>query len=913
MKKTVAFGLGFMVISHAVAVETIDVAPTGPVSTPAAAVAAARQLRAEGKVPADETIEIRLKAGVYELTEPLRLESSDSHLVFVCPDGVAEITHGHALGRFTADAKGLWHLKVPGKLAFDQLSVNGRRATVARSPNREYYFMRETVYEWKDRFGELHNMEKMAFLADNKDDLAALAAEPYEKIGNARIHVFWAWDSDFIALKDVIADKGVCILDNPAKLDFFRWPKYQTRYVLENFRGALDEPGEWFFDTDASEILYLPRKGEKVETARAEIPTGDRVLEIRGTAQDRVKDVTFRNVAFGMTGFKFSKRFIGTQSAFQVPGAVRVSFADGVRFVSCRFGKCAGYALDFEHAVRNCEVRSSVFKDLGAGGVKIGSRRWKPEVPDDEVCEKVTIDDNVLLEGGRIFTEGTGVLLAFARKCEITHNEIKDFYYNGVSVGWTWGYGPTCVRDNAVTWNHIRDIGQAVQCDMAGIYTLGNNTGSLVMGNVIHDVYGWDYTGHGCEGLYTDEGSVGLVLVSNLVYRTKGSSYNHHYGNDMVVRNNILYGAHDPDGTTRVITLGQPWGRHGKEPEGHPAMTVGANILVGGAGSNMTSEPSFRKNQPYPVPHYYRFGTNLWWSVDGLAATNRFSRGIKTFAQWQADGFDAGSVFADPLFVDARNGNFRLKKGSPAFRLGFREWDYTKAGARTGELRRLAKNHRTPPLRKPKAPKPYLGAASFETSFEPCRTGARPGGFQLMEGEKIAVTEETARRGKKSVKIVDIDKKQSRGYLPHLPAKFFAGTGDSFEFSISLKFDEQCDFDIEFREETSRAKGAEPFFRLSHIDVKDGRMTSTRGAKDALKSIRPGVWYDLSWTFRFREDSTVYDLTVVSETGERIVMRDQPTNDRGPCRPNWFGFMSYGHKNGVAYLDDMRWGAPAGK
>ena len=47
--------------------------------------------------------------------------------------------------RFTADQNGLWHLKVPSGLAFDQLVVNGKRATVARSPNREYLLLRHAL------------------------------------------------------------------------------------------------------------------------------------------------------------------------------------------------------------------------------------------------------------------------------------------------------------------------------------------------------------------------------------------------------------------------------------------------------------------------------------------------------------------------------------------------------------------------------------------------------------------------------------------------------------------------------------------------------------------------------------------------------------------------------------------------
>jgi hypothetical protein len=51
-----------------------------------------------------------------------------------------------------------------------------------------------------------------------------------------------------------------------------------------------------------------------------------------------------------------------------------------------------------------------------------------------------------------------------------------------------------------------------------------------------------------------------------------------------------------------------------------------------------------------------------------------------TFDQWQQKGNDQGSIVADPLFTDVANGDFRLKDGSPALKIGFKPFDYSKAG-----------------------------------------------------------------------------------------------------------------------------------------------------------------------------------------------------------------------------------------
>ena len=46
-------------------------------------------------------------------------------------------------------------------------------------------------------------------------------------------------------------------------------------------------------------------------------------------------------------------------------------------------------------------------------------------------------------------------------------------------------------------------------------------------------------------------------------------------------------------------------------------------------------------------------------------------------------GVDAHSLAVDPLFVDAENGDFRLRPNSPALKMGFVPFDLSKVGLRS--------------------------------------------------------------------------------------------------------------------------------------------------------------------------------------------------------------------------------------
>ena len=71
--------------------------------------------------------------------------------------------------------------------------------------------------------------------------------------------------------------------------------------------------------------------------------------------------------------------------------------------------------------------------------------------------------------------------------------------------------------------------------------------------------------------------------------------------------------------------------------------------------------------------------------VDDVSLTEVAMR--DEWASWQAQGMDAHSLVADPLFVDPDKDDYRLKPESPAFKLGFKPIPVEKIGPYQDELR----------------------------------------------------------------------------------------------------------------------------------------------------------------------------------------------------------------------------------
>lgn len=710
----------------------------GPLASLRGARDAVRRLKANGAP--QRPIRVQFASGVYPVTEPVLFTPEDSGsanapIVYEATPGAKPVIEGgRRLGGFREGKDGIWITDIPevreGKWYFEQLWVNGRRATRARSPNQFYFYMLRRVDEVYDPLqGRLVDMSKRAFIARLRDIQPLEALSP-EQLRDVTVVVYHSFEISRLRVAAMHLNTGVVYTTGEAKWSFLYWGPNQ-RYHLENYLNALDAPGEWFLSRDGK-LYYKPLPGEDLRRAEVYAPVTEAFLVLDGKPEEgkQVEHLTFRGLTFRHAQYLLPAEGCGDwQAAFSVPAVI---MADGARHVTlqdCEVAHIGTYAVWFRRACTDCRVERCYLHDLGAGGVRIGEGAIPIPIPFE--TGRVRVHNCILHEGGRIHYGAVGIWIGQSSDNEITHNDISDFFYTGVSVGWTWGYGHSLAQRNRIEYNHIHHLGGGVLSDMGGVYTLGVSPGTTIRHNVIHDIYSYDLYGYGGWGLYNDEGSSHIVLENNLVYRAQTGAYHQHFGRANVVRNNIF--AFSADGMLR-LTRAEP----------HLSFTFERNIVL------------WEKTYLLQVPGAWKEANlsirrNLYWRTDG----EPILFGDLSWREWRLMGRDLGSLIADPLFVAPGEGDFRLRAVSPALLLGFQPFDYTRAGV-TGDPQwvALAKGKRDAPAPSVPLPPPL----ELWEDFESTPVGKLPHLLQANvegKGDSIRVTEEVTFRGKRSLKVTD--------------------------------------------------------------------------------------------------------------------------------------------------------------
>ena len=470
-----------------------------------------------------------------------------------------------------------------------------------------------------------------------------------------RFRAFHKWDFTLRYLDKIDKDNGRIYTSGKGMKHWNPLIK-GGRIVFENYKKALDAPGEWFLDKKST-LYYRPREGETLENVEVVAPVLENLITVLGnaTADDLVKHIRFEGLKFSHCNYRMPRTGSEPNQAavFVDSAAIMLEGASDITFYDCEVSQTGQHAMWFGKGCSNNNVERCYLNDLGGGGIYIGiSDRSRAGTGGPEQTHHNRVHNNILQAGSREFPSAVGVWIGHGSDNEITHNDIGDFYYSGVSVGWRWGYKPSTAKRNNITYNHIHHIGWALLSDMGGVYTLGPSEGTVVSNNIVHDINSYTYGGW---GLYTDEGSSDIVMENNLVYNTKTGGFHQHYGKNNSIRNNIFaYAQKVQMKCTRI--------------EEHKSFDFKNNIILFDKGTVME-----RNCDKLNMEMDY----NIYWNTSG---GNYDFEGL-SFQKWkEKTGHDSHSIIADPYFKDPESYDFTLQKKQNTRRIKFKPFDYSRAG-----------------------------------------------------------------------------------------------------------------------------------------------------------------------------------------------------------------------------------------
>ncbi len=656
----------------------------GTKSRPVGGLAAARDLVRE--IIADDfrgRITVLFQPGEYVLDGPVVFDNRDSgagvEVRYVAAQlGKVVFTGGMEITGWKEEKPGLWYSYIAdvhnGSWYFRQLFANGKRLTRARYPNDGYIKFADTgtLKTW-DVEHTFKIEEKLPFENLAQKDAEAVMLHHWS-ISRKRIR-----ESDEMSFTTEFAAGWV-----GAPLCEVR--KDLSRMYFEHAREFLDVPGEWYLDRDNGMVYYVGAAGENPNDMTFIAPRIEKFLIIRGTKERPVKNLIFEGLDFEYAKWQIPLAghngtqagcygyFYQRDSVYMLPAVVHLEHADNCRFERCKIahtctsGMALGAGCD-ENTVIGCE-----FYDIGGNGIVNGFRSKGTDIPrrffeedwddrSDAPRGNVFVHNNIH-RCGQVFFGCVGYQEAFVTDSVLAHNAIYDLPYSGVSTGFTWNDVPTTQRNSRIEFNHIHDV-MTVMHDGGGIYTLGYQPGTVIRNNLIEDVP----NGH---GLYTDYSSCRIVMENNIINRAGVYGYQHHYGHNNIVRNNIFASCgtyaihHARDGSkpsfyfTNNIVYMDRFAEHGlkwyKLPEGHNGEAVKDSIIDG-------------------VDAVY--DSNVYW--DRRDTDIRFAG--MSFEKWQQErGHDRNSIIADPMFADPSAGDFSMPNDSPAVNVGFKPINISRVG-----------------------------------------------------------------------------------------------------------------------------------------------------------------------------------------------------------------------------------------
>ena len=353
-------------------------------------------------------ISIQLRSGTHYLPEPIVIKSTANRAlkleIKAFDKEQVVISAGRKINTEWQLLKdGIYRTAVSPGISFERLYVNGVLQTMARYPNADTtskifngtaedatYYVR--VLSWGNPFGGYVH-----------------AIDEYKK-GSLHYRITGVDDTDNVELD------GGWQFSKPVHPD-------KSLHFVENIFAELDAPGEWYFDKTLHFLYFFPKEKTDLSKAVIEVSNLKNSLELRGSIENPVRNVVFKNLHFrhNERSFMESREAVsGSDWNVYKGGALLFNGTENCRIETCSFSNLGGNAIMLCGYNKNDTILNCLIDHVGASAVSLlGNDKAGNDIP-----SHISINNNTFFHAGEIEKQGSGIHLSRAREILIKDNKI---------------------------------------------------------------------------------------------------------------------------------------------------------------------------------------------------------------------------------------------------------------------------------------------------------------------------------------------------------------------------------------------------------------------------------------------------------------------------------------------------------
>lgn len=661
----------------------------GSEKKPVASLVRAQELaRAYGR---DTSVEIVFEDGIYYLPGTVQFTGQDSKdypatvTLRARHEGKAVISGGQQIRLdWKQEAGNIYVASVPAGMDIDQLYVAGLRQPMARFPNAQPGKQRNVYDTWVLD----HQAQPNPEMDPLQPERIALWKNPEGGYVHAMHTALWGdmhWEIKGKNEDGTLQLEGGWQNNRPSGMH----PLYR---FVENIKEELDVPGEWYYDRSESKLYYMPLPEIDLDEAKVEIVRLKHLIEFNGTKENPVRGIHLQGLTFKHTARTFmenKEQLLRSDWTMYRGGAIVFNGAEECSVENCEFDHLGGNTIFVNNYNRYLTVRGCYIHHSGANGIvfvgdpdmvrsplfRYGNQNYEtmdmtPGSLGDNYPQDCWVDDCLITMTGRDEKQTAPVQISMSQRIRVSHCSIYDVPRAGINIneGTFGGH----VIEFCDVFNTVLETGDHGSFNSWGRDRFWTPDVVTISDQVaLHpDMQYWDvlepnvlrYNRWRCDhgwDVDLDDGSSFYRIYCNLLLN---GGLKMREGYDRVATNNIIL-----------------------NNSLHPHVWV------------RNSDDVFKHNIVFtayqPAVMNSALGESDRWGKE--LDYNLFATGQAAMRKFAAHGADAHSVSADPLFVNPGQGDFRVRPESPAFKIGFRNFDMTDFGVKSEKLKKLA---RTPDI-----------------------------------------------------------------------------------------------------------------------------------------------------------------------------------------------------------------------